>query len=159
MKFSWRHAVAVILLVFAWKGSTISLEWPQPLASVTTPRPDASLIIWAQPLRGVLPKMLPADREYLARFYDAMAFVLLRDGDREEPILKTTDDFVVFHGGSLGMAIDREKVGKYDGLDAAIDETFVNACGADAAAITPELRKRLVSACGVLAWTLRVNRG
>lgn len=159
MTFEWRHAVAVVLLLFAWKGSSISLEWPLPSTTVKTPQPAAELLIWAQPLRKVVSGMLPHDREYLANFYEAMAFVLLRDGDREQPIVATSDDFVRFHSGSLELAIDKASVGKYPGLAEAIDETFVNAAGTDSVALSPDQRKRLVAACGVLSWTFRVNRG
>lgn len=151
--------MAVVLLVFAWKGSSISIEWPPRDTAVKTPQPAAEMLIWAQPLRKVVPTMLPHDREYLANFYEAMAFVLLRDGEREQPIVATTDDFVRFHSGSLELAIDKASVGKYPGLAEAIDETFVNAAGSDSVAITPALRKRIVAACGVLSWSLRVHRG
>lgn len=154
-----RYIVAAILLVFAWKGSDLSLYWPPaPYAEIKTPQPSPELMRWAAPLRSVLPKMLPDDRKYLATFYDAMAFVLIRDGEREMPIVGSTEQFANFHAGSLRLAIDKDNVGKYPGLAEAIDETFVNANGPEVKKIDADTRARLVSACGVLAYSFGIHR-
>lgn len=158
MTLGWRHVVAVVLLVFAWKGSSITLDWPPaPHEAIKIPQPDPALIKWAEPMRGVLPKMLLKDRQYLANFYDALVFVLMRDATRDDPIINTTEEFARFHGGSLRSAIDKENVGKYPGLAEAIDETLVNAVGADIRALDKDLRTRLTAACGVLSWVLSVH--
>lgn len=150
--------MAAVLLVFAWNGSLVRLPWPPAeTPTAVVPKPDQSIMAWAEPLRPVLPRMLPADREYLSRFYDAMSFILIRDGNRDEPILGTTDKFVVFHAGSLKAAIDKAKVGQYPGLGEAIDLTFVNALGADARALSPEDRTKLTAACSVLAYAFKVG--
>lgn len=158
MKIEWRHIVAVVLLVFAWKGSSLDISWPpSPHTTITVPKPEAELLAWAEPMRAVLPKMLLKDRQYLASFYDAMAFVLLRDASRDNPIVVSTDAFAAFHAGSLQLAIDKASVGKYPGLGAAIDQTFVNAIGADIRPIDKDTRTRLTAACGVLSWVLSVH--
>lgn len=158
MKVEWRHIVAVVLLVFAWKGSSIKMDWPPaPHTNIATPRPDPAILAWATPLKDVVPKMLPNDRQYLANFYDAMAFVLLRDASRETPIVGTTDAFAAFHAGSLQMAIDKANVGKYPGLAEAIDETFVNAVGAESKVLDADSRTKLTAACGVLSWVFSVH--
>lgn len=154
-----RYILAAVLIVFAWKGSDLSLYWPPAThAEIKTPQPDPELMRWAAPLRGVLPKMLPDDRKYLAAFYDAMAFVIIRDGERELPIIGSTEQFANFHAGSLRLAIDKDKVGKYPGLAEAIDETFVNANGPEVKKIDADTRARLVSACGVLAYSFGIHR-
>ena len=158
MRLEARWIVAVVLLFFAWKGSDLSMYWPQPPSTtLKTPRPDAEMLQWAAPLKPILPKMLPHDRQYLAAMYDAMAFVLSRDADRETPIIGTTEQLASFHGGSLRLTIDKANVGKYPGLAEAIDETFVIACGADVQKMDARLRSRAVGVCGVLAWTLSVG--
>jgi hypothetical protein len=86
-----------------------------------------------------------------------MAFVLLRDGDRDKPIIGNTDQFAVFHAGTLNLAIEKANVGKYPGLDRAIDMTFFNAAGAESAVIDADRRTKLVAACGVLSWVFRVH--
>ena len=74
MKIPARYLVAVLILAFAWKGSELAISWPPaPLTQIDTPKPEARLLAWAEPLRSILPKMLPKDRLYLANLYDAMA--------------------------------------------------------------------------------------
>ena len=159
MNLPVRYIVAVVLLVFAWKGSSLDISWPpEPFQTINGPAPDPKLMKWAEPLKAIVPKMLPADRQYLANFYDAMAFVLLKDGDRDPPIVSTSDQFVVFHANSLRLAIEREKVGKYPGLGEAIDEVFFNAAGAESKAIDSDTRSILVAACGVLSWSFAIHR-
>ena len=159
MNLPVRYIVAVVLLVFAWKGSTLDIPWPpEPFQTINGPEPDAKLMKWAEPLKSIVPKMLPADRQYLANFYDAMAFVLLKDGDRDPPIVSTTDQFVVFHANSLRLALERAKVGKYPGLGEAIDEVFLNAAGAQAKAFVADTRSILVAACGVVSWAVAIAR-
>jgi hypothetical protein len=159
MNTKWRFVVAAVLLVFAWKGSALKIEWPPPGGgtTVTIPKPDGVILEWAEPLKPILPTMLVKDREYLANFYDALSFVLIRDAGRESPIVKTTGDFVVFHAGSLQLAIDKAAVGKYPGLGEAIDQTFVNALGADQRALSADDRTKLTAACTVLAYALKVG--
>ena len=153
-----RYIVAGVLLLFAWKGADVSLVWPPDyIDDIAAPQPEAAILAWADPLKPILPKMLPADRKYLANFYDACAFVILNDGDREKPIIGTTDQFVTFHAGSLRLAIQKAKVGKYPGLGEAIDQTFVAAMGADPKKLDGEARRRLVAACGVLSWAFSIG--
>jgi hypothetical protein len=160
VKIEWRYLVAAVLLLFAWKGSSLQIEWPpSPQVAVNTPKPEPALIAWAEPLRPILPKMLPSDRQYLSNFYDGLTYVLIRDSKRNHPILKTTADFEVFHGGSLEAAIDKEAVGRYPGLGEAIDQTFRNALGTDEVKpIEGDTRTRLTAASGVLSWVLGVGR-
>lgn len=159
MTMKWRIVVAVVLLVFAWKGSSLKIAWPPtgPSTPVVVPTPQGVILEWAEPLRPILPKMLAKDREYLSSFYDALSFVLIRDSQRDTPIVKTTSDFVSFHAGSLQLAIDKAAVGKYPGLGEAIDQTFVNALGADQRALSADDRTKLTAACTVLAYALKVG--
>jgi hypothetical protein len=147
-----------VLLIFAWKGSSLDLKWPPDgIRQVTAPKPDPAILAWAEPLRPILPKMSPKDREYLANFYDAMAFILLRDGDRSDPVIGNTDAFAVFHGGSLRSAVDRKDVGKYPGLGEAIDQVFISASGADVQPMDAKVRGNVIAACGVLSWTFSIH--
>jgi len=159
MKIPARYLVAVMILAFAWKGNELTVLWPPaPLTQIDTPKPEARLLAWAEPLRPILSRMLPKDRLYLASLYDAMAFVLMRDGDRERPIVGTTEQFANFHAGTLKLAIDKASVGKYDGLAEAIDLVYVNALGADIRALDKDSRVKLIAACGVLSWTFGIGR-
>jgi hypothetical protein len=156
MKYA-RYALVVILLFFSWKGVTLDLSWPPEESSVSTPRPGQEYLDWAKPVSPVAARMLPKDRLYLSSFYEAMAFILLRDFGREKPIVATTDDFITFHSGSLRLAIDKESVGKYPGLAEAIDRTFMAALGPDQKALDAQGQERLVAACGALAWVMDIH--
>jgi len=149
-----RLTLVAILLLFSWKGVNVEYPWPpQDVAETLVEKPDAEDIKWASAVRQIAAGMLPADRIYLSSLYEAMRFVISRDAGRSDPILKTTDDFVAFHSSALRLAIDKKKVGKYPGLDAAIDTVFLNAVGADQRAVDADAYDGLMRACGVLAWT------
>jgi hypothetical protein len=149
--------VAVLLLVFAWKGSALTVNWPPQEHVVVPPAPTAEELKWAEPLRKVLPKMLLTDREYLASFYAALGFVVDRDAARTTPIITTTEAFAQFHGGSLQLAVDHKNVGKYPGLAEAIDEVFVSALGAEARPLDDASRRKLTAACSVLSHAFKVG--
>jgi hypothetical protein len=153
-----RYIVAGVLLAFAWKGGSLDVKWPQfPQKAVVAAKPSDDQIKWSADLKAIVPKMLPQDREYLASFYDAMQFVLKQDGERSTPIIGDTDKFTVFHAGSLQLAIEKKNVGKYPGLDKAIDAVFFSAAGADTVAVDAAKRQQLMDACGVLRWRFKVG--
>ena len=152
--------MAGVILFFAWRGGELGMQWPQmpqPAAVAKVEKPTQDQLAWSADLKAILPKMLPADREYLSAFYDATKFVLTQDGERSTPIIGDTDKFTVFHAGSLQLAIQKKNVGKYPGLDKAIDAVFLNAAGADVKAIDRDTREKLLAACNVLAYAFRVN--
>ena len=154
-----RYIVAAVLLVFAWKGSELTALWPPaPLTTVDTPKPSPELLKLAEPLKPILPRMLPKDRQYLATLYDAMVYVLIRDGEREKPIIGSNDQFAAFHAGTLKLAIDKAAVGKYPGLAEAVDNVYVNALGADVRELSVDDRRALIAACGVLSWSFGMGR-
>ena len=158
MNIPVRYIVAGVLLAFAWKGGSLNVKWPQlPQTAVVAAKPADEQIKWASELKAILPKMLPAAREYFANFYDAMQFVLRQDGERSTPILGDTDKFTQFHAGSLQLAIEKKNVGKYPGLDKAIDAVFFAAAGVDTVAVDAAKRQQLLDACGVLRWAFKVN--
>lgn len=154
MKIDARWLVAIAIVWFSWKGADLSMNWSQ---DVRTPRPAQELMALGEPLRPILPKMVVKDRQYLASLYEAMAFVLTTDGQREKPIIADTARFVQFHAATLNLAIKKENVGKYDGLGEAIDAVFLNAVGADQKALDTPARNRLIAACGVLSWAFAVG--
>ena len=159
MRIPVRFIVAAVLLVFAWKGSELTTIWPPaPLTAVDTPKPSPDLLKLAEPLKPILSKMLPKDRQYLATLYDAMAYVLIRDGEREKPIIGSNDQFAAFHAGTLKLAVDKSAVGKYPGLAEAIDNVYVNALGADVRELSVDGRRALIAACGVLSWSFGMGR-
>ena len=113
--------------------------------------------MWAEPLREILPKMTPKDRKYVSNFYSAVAFILLRDSDRDTPIISDTTKFEAFQAGSLRLAIARGDVGKYEGLGEAIDLVYIAANGADPKPVDDAVRSKLVAASGVLSWVMKIH--
>ena len=153
-----RLIVAGVLLAFAWKGNEVTIQWPQPdIAPVNDPQPSPEMLRMAAPVREFLSKMTPKDRLYLSHFYDAVRYVLLRDGEREEPIIADTKKFEVFHAGSLRLAVNKSDVGKYGELGDAIDKVFLDAVGADEKPVDDELRQKLLAACGALSWVFNIH--
>lgn len=159
MKIEARWIVAVVILLFSWKGADVEFPWPPARpAKVTSSRPGDDVMAWATPVRPILPKMIVSDRVYLANLYDAMAFVLVRDRDRDDPIVSSTDKFASFHAGTLRLAIDKASVGKYPGLAAAIDQTFLAAAGAEIRPLDRDTSTKLIAACQVLSYVFAVKR-
>jgi hypothetical protein len=153
-----RLIVAGVLLAFAWKGNEVTIPWPQPdVAPVNAPQTSPELRAMAAPVREFLSKMTPKDRLYLSNFYDAVRYVLLRDGERDEPIIADTKKFEAFHAGSLRLAVNKSDVGKYGELGDAIDKVFLDAVGADERPVDDDLRKKLVAACGALSWAFDIH--
>lgn len=153
-----RFLVAAVILYFAWSGGTLAVPWPQKsMPQAVARQPTTDQMKWAEPLAALLPKMLPQDRQYLSDFYTAMHFVVQQDGGRSKPIIGTTDAFVVLQAGSLNLAIEKAAVGKYPGLDDAIDQVFFAAAGAEPRTIDPATREQLLAGCAVLAKAFRVN--
>jgi hypothetical protein len=153
-----RVVVGVILLVFAWRGASISVLWPDAGTAATQPQqPSAVEAKWTSEVQKLLPRIAPGDRAYLSRFYSALEFVIQRDGASKSPVMTNTDKFAAFHGGSLRLAIDRKDVGKYQGLGEAIDQAFVAANGPDVVDIDASARENLAAACNALAWAFLVR--
>ena len=151
-----RYVIVAILLFFSWRGVGVDIQWPPNILPPATggTKPDAESVSMASPLVPILPKMLVSDRQYLADFYDALGWIIERDGQREKPIVVDTEAFAAFHAGSLKLAIDRANVGKYTGLDTAIDQVFFSALGAEVKSLD---RVKAVKACRALSWAFRVN--
>lgn len=151
--------MAAVILFFAWRGQVSNIHWPpvEAVGGIRCEQPSAETLRAAAPLRAILSRMTPTDRNYLANLYDAMAFVVERDGKQTMPVITDTGKFEAFHAGSLRLAIDRDDVGKYDGLGEAIDQTILNVVGADPKTADAETRKKLVDACRILAWTFTIH--
>lgn len=153
-----RYIAVIVLLLFAWKGAELKIPWPPQGQAIDGEAPPKELLVWAKDLLPVVATMLPADRLYLEHLYDSMAFVLLRDGTYEQPVLSDTAKFVNFHAGTLRLAIDRASIGKHPGLAEAIDSVFFAAAGVEVKPIDKDLRAKLISACAVLSWTFGIHR-
>jgi hypothetical protein len=152
-----RWLVVAVLLFFSWKGASLNLHWPPHDEAVEAPKPEKEASEWCAAVRPIAAKMLPGDRVYLANLYEAMGHILKRDFSRDQPIIKTSDDFVTFHSGTLRLAIDKASVGKYPGLAEAIDQAFLAAMGADPKPLDSVAQARLLSACSAMSWAIGIG--
>lgn len=176
MSASARIAIVTIVLLFLWRDKVGTLVHPTDVPSVPPAvAPGAVERSWASEVR--VAGILPADRLYYSAFYDALGAVLAADGERDTQIINTTEQFRRFQAGSLDLAIEKSKVGKYPGLGESIDRTFALAVAnvdpsglrtpadvekAMADGLTPRpmtkaLRDRMRTACAVLAWKFGIN--
>jgi len=151
MRIPARFIVAAVLVLFAWWDASIAVLVP-PTGG---PAPSQEVRALAAPVDAS--KMLPHDRKYMSAFYEALGYVLERDGERDKPLIGTTEQFARFHAGSLQLSIDKKAVGKYAGLGESVDEVFVGAAGADVQAVTTEVRGKIADACRALAWKFAVH--
>ena len=147
MRIPARLIVAAVLVLFAWWDASIAVLVP-PTGG---PAPSQEVRALAAPVDAS--KMLPHDRQYMSAFYEALCYVLERDG----ALIGTTEQFARFHAGSLQLSIDKKAVGKYAGLGESVDEVFVGAAGADVQTVTTEVRGKIADACRALAWKFAVH--
>lgn len=158
---AWRIVVAGVLLWFAWRGSEVEFPWPNvenpKEVQVVVPRPPTEILDLCGGVADKTKTMLPYDREYLSSFYIAMGVILQRDADRVDPVIKTTDQWVAFHAGSLQLAIDKKKVGKYEGLGEAVDLVFMEAIGADARKLSKTDLEKLSKVSAAISYVFKAG--
>lgn len=147
--------MAAVLLFFAWKGNTIDIPWPPSDGGREVVKPEPETLRWVEDVP--VDKMLPKDRLYLADLYDAMAWVVMRDKLRDQPVMQTNEDFVRFHAGSLQLSIDRGDVGKYPGLGKAVDQVFKDCLGTEVVQLDDDEFDILIAACNALAWRFSIH--
>lgn len=155
MKNARLIAVAAIL-AFAWRGEIGLKVWPpkDDPAAVDKSRPDDEALGWAAGIN--VANMTPADRLYSADFYRAVGFILANDS--KQRVIKSTQEFSVFHAGSLNLAIDRGSVGRYPGLGASIDRAFFAAAGdTDDKPLDPATAEKFVRCSNAIAWRFSIH--
>ena len=106
----------------------------------------------SDPVGKALVSASRSDRERVAQFYDAMADVVERDAGQRIPTLQV---WRAMHKDALGLAFGgTELVGKYPGLDVAIDGELVEAVGLDNVAFS-QVSSKLAAACREIAANAR----
>lgn len=153
MSLKWRLIVGATLIYFAWNGESLDLPWP-PVEGPKVVKPDEVSKEWVSGVR--VNNILPKDRIYLSRFYDAMGWIVMRDSERDEPIITTTEKLAEFHAGSLNLAIDRDDVGKYDGLGKSVDDAFKKVLGDDVSPLEGDSTEAVILLCNALSWRFAI---
>ena len=70
--------MSATLIYFAWNGASLDLPWP-PVEGPQVVKPDEVSRQWVTAVR--VNNILPQDRIYLSRFYDAMGWIIMRDSE------------------------------------------------------------------------------
>jgi hypothetical protein len=136
---------ALLLLSFAFPNGI-------PVKPVTPAVTPAGPVVTDPAIVKLLAEADPADKRRVAGIYSGMKSVLERDVARPEAekLLSTTDKFAQWHGLTLVAAV--EKVGKYPGLDVAINDVFKKQLGTDdTLPLNQETANKLLTACEIVA--------
>ena len=172
-----RNVVVAVILLFAWRGHIDKLVHPTDVPKVVDVVVDPTAKAWVDGVK--VDGILPADRDYYARYFDALGWILVKDGERDSSMLDTNEKLRRFNAGSLDAAIEKASVGKYPGLGESLDRAFALACaGADPAVLsdpdalakaitdgqtprpmTKAMRERFLAVCQALVWKLTINKG
>jgi len=131
-------AVSLVLFSFAFPNGVLLPSRPavvQP-EDVITAFPDDVIV-------SLLRKAPATDRARIVGVYSGLRTVLMRDkGVR----VSNTEKLAELQANTLQLAIN--EVGKYPGLDVAIDNVFKKVVGTDdVVAATPQIVSNLVKAC------------
>jgi len=97
-------------------------------------------------IKKVLRNATAADRARIVSIYSGMYRVLKRDaGER----ISNTEKLAEYHANTLQLAV--EQVGKYPGLDVAIDDVFKGTLGStDVLPVKGEVLDNVLKACAVV---------
>lgn len=97
------------------------------------------------PVSSVLANASPRDRAKVASVYGALADLIERDGGK---LIPTTAVWRAIYADALRLAAGGTGlVGKYPGLDKAIEQTLAEHYPLDNLPIDPELAKKIATGC------------
>lgn len=130
-----RIAVIVVALVVG-AGGLASQYVRLPLPAPSPVHPE-----------GVLAGVSSKDAAELRAFYAAMADIVVRDGLRTDPVVRTVFELRHKHTQALAAAFAHTgMVGRYEGLGDRIDQYLLRAIGDTDQQLTPELRQKIAAA-------------
>lgn len=131
-------AVGLVLFSFVFPNG-VALPTRPPVVQpddVITAIPDSAIV-------SLLSDASDNDRTRIVGVYTGLRTVLLRDKGAR---VSNTEKLAELQANTLQLAID--EVGKYPGLDVAIDNVFKKVVGTDdVVAVTPQVVSNLVKAC------------
>lgn len=139
--------IAGALLLFSFvfpNGISIPGVNPEVVVPVAPVETDSTIV-------ALLKDATAADKARVVSIYDGMRFVLSRDkGER----IGTTEKWADFQANTLQLAV--EQVGKYPGLDDAIEAVFAKQVGTDdVVPANAETLPKLLKACEIIAASAR----
>lgn len=106
-----------------------------------------SVVVPVSKPSGVLSGVSAEDRQKFRDFYEALADIVVRDGQGVAPVCKSVFDLRGRHRNALWCAFGATNmVGKYAGLGDRLDAYLLSAVGDTDVALTPELRQAAAKA-------------
>ena len=136
----------LLLLSFVFPNGVKLPSPPTPVVVPVSPDVEADATI-----AKLLSNATAEDKARVASIYDGVAYVLTRDAGKR---LNTTEKWAEFQANTLQLAV--EQVGKYPGLDVAIEAVFARSVGTDdVVPATPETQQKLLKACEIIAASAR----
>lgn len=142
-------AGVVLVLSFVFPNG-ISL----PVVTPPVEKPDEVVVtVPADPkIAELLKNATPADKARVRGIYSGLVTVLRRDAVKKR--LKTTEQWADLQANTLELAVDQ--VGKYPGLDVAINDVFLRVMGTDdVLPANDETRGKLIEACEIICASAR----
>lgn len=140
--------VAGFVLLFA-------LVFPNGVTLPTTTKPvdvDTAAVETDPTIVKLLAEATAADKARVCSIYFGLNRVLKRDATVRR--LKTTEQWAELQAATLDLAV--EQVGKYAGLDVAINEVFLRVLGTDDVLPgTDDTRNKLIKACEIIEASAR----
>jgi hypothetical protein len=138
-KLVWVFGLLLVLSFFVPIGGGAK-PTPEPAPVPAPPTETDARIV------GALASAAPEDRARIASIYTGLRTVLARDNGE---FVNNTERFAVLQANTLKLAV--EQVGKYPGLDVAIEGVFKTAINTDdVVSLTPEVVAALCKACDII---------
>lgn len=136
-----KNAVLIVALAF------LGYSFIQPSG---LPKPPDKPVVVEGPVSIALRSASSEDRRTLTSLYSALADVTERDASDRQ--LGTTQAWRSCHSAALRLAVGGTPlVGKYPGLDIAVEQVLAEFFPLDNQAISPELRAKIVAGCREVA--------
>lgn len=139
-------AGAVLLVSFVFPNG-VAIPVVKPAVDVVEPSAAADAEI-----SKLLRNADAADKGRVRSIYSGLASVLRRDATVKR--LRNTEQWAEVHAATLDLAV--EQVGKYPGLDVAINDVFLRVVGTDdVMPANDSMRAKLIEACDVIVASAR----
>jgi hypothetical protein len=134
-------ALSFVLPAFStFRPAPVPTPSPAPTPAPSPTDTDTNIV-------SVLAHATADDKARVASIYTGLRTVLLRD---KGELVNNTERFAVLQANTLKLAVDQ--VGKYPGLDVAIENVFKTAVGTDdVVPLTADVTAALVKACDIIA--------
>lgn len=141
-KLVWVAGVLLLLSVVFPNG--IKLPVPTPVVVEPVGETDAQIV-------ALLKTASTDDKNRVVSIYSGLKFVLQRDKGQR---VNTTEKWAELQANTLQLAV--EQVGKYPGLDVAINDVFKRVVGTDdVLPANADTQTKLIKACDIIADSAR----